>query len=68
MSADFEDVFNGIGCFDGTFLLQLKPDCKPYQGPLRCVAYTLQNPFEKKLKRLQKQDIIAPLGVDEALE
>ena len=27
----FKDVFTGIGCFDGTFSLQLKPDSKPYQ-------------------------------------
>ena len=38
---DFKDVFNGIGCFDGTFSLQLKPDSKPYQAPLRHVAYAL---------------------------
>ena len=66
LQRDFEDVFNGIGCFDGTFSLQLKLDCKPYQVPLRCVA--LQKPFEEELKRLQKQDIIVPLGVDETVE
>ena len=38
---DFDDMFNGIGCFEGTFSLQLKPDNKPYQAPLRCVAYAL---------------------------
>ena len=27
----FGDVFNGIGCFKGTFSLQLKPDSKSYQ-------------------------------------
>ena len=26
----FDNVFNGIGCFEGTFSLQLKPDSKPY--------------------------------------
>ena len=52
-------------CFNGTFSLQLKPDNKPYQAPLTCVTYTLQKPFEKELERLQKQDIKAPLGVDE---
>ena len=55
----FEDVFNG------TFSLQLKPDSKPYQVPLRYMAYALQKPFKEELERLQKQDIIAPLGVDE---
>ena len=38
---DFDDVFNGIGCFEGTFLLQLKPDSKLYQAPPRCMAYAL---------------------------
>ena len=27
----FGDVFNGIGCFEGTFSLQLRPGSKPYQ-------------------------------------
>ena len=31
----FGDVFNGIRCFKGTFSLQLKPDSKLYQVPLR---------------------------------
>ena len=58
---DFEDVFNGTGYF-GTFSLQLKSDSKPYQVPLRCMAYTLQKAFKEELERLQKQDIIAHLG------
>ena len=35
---EFEEVFTGISCFDGTFSLQVKPDSKPYQAPPRCVA------------------------------
>ena len=65
---DFEDVFNGIGYFDGTFSLQLRLDSKPYQEPLRCDAYTLQKPFKEELERLQKWDIIAHLEVDETSE
>ena len=38
---DFEGVFSGIGCFDGTFFLQVKPDSKPYHVPPRCVAFAL---------------------------
>ena len=64
----FGDVFNGIGCFEGTFSLQLKPDSKPYQAPPMCVAYALQEPFKEELRCLQEMDIIMPLGVDETLE
>ena len=61
----FGNVFNGIGCFKGTFSLQLKPDSKPYHAPPRHVAYALQNMFKEELECLQKMDIITPLGVDE---
>ena len=64
----FGDIFNGIGCFEGTFSLQLKPDSKPCQAPLRCVAYVLQKPFKEDLRCLQEMDIITPLGVDERSE
>ena len=64
----FGDIFNGIGCFEGTFSLQLKPDNKPCQTPPRHVAYALQEPFKEELRCLQEMDIIMPLGVDEALE
>ena len=46
----YGDVFNGIGCFEGTFLLQLKPDSKPYQVPPRHVAYALQKLFKEELE------------------
>ena len=48
--------------------MQLKPDSKPYQAPLRFVAYTFQKQFQKEIEKLQKQDIIAPLGVNETSE
>ena len=54
----FGNVFNAIGCFKGTFSLQLKPDSKSYQAPPRCVAYVLQKPFKEELKCLQEMDII----------
>ena len=64
----FGDIFNSIGCFEGTFSLQLKPDSKPYQVSPRHVAYALQKPFKEELQHLQDLDIIAPLGVDEMAE
>ena len=64
----YGDVFNGIGCFEGTFSLQLKPSSKPYEVPPRNEAYALQKLFKEELEQLQEQDIIAPLGVDEMAE
>ena len=64
----FGNIFNGIGCFKGTFSLQLKPDSKPYQCQPRCVAYALQKFFKEELEHLQKVDIITLLGVDETSE
>ena len=64
----YGDVFNGIGCFKGTFSLQLKPDSKLYQTPPRHVVYVLQKAFKEELEQLQKMDIITPLGVDELAE
>ena len=64
----FGDVYNGIGCFKGTFSLQLKPDSKPYQVPPRHVAYALQKWLTGELECLQKMDIITPLGVDKTAE
>ena len=37
LQRDFKDVFTGIGCFDGTFSLQVKPESKPLPGtPKTC--------------------------------
>ena len=68
MHTVFDNVFKGIGCFKGTFSLQLKPDSKPYHAPLRHVAYALQKPFKDELDWLQKLDMITPLGVDRTVE
>ena len=46
----FGDVFNSIGCFKGTFSLQLKPDSRLYQTPPRYAVYALQKPFKEELK------------------
>ena len=65
---EFKDVFTGIGCFEGTFSLQVKPDSKPYQVPPQCVAYVLQTLFKEELEKLQEQDIISPFSMDETAE
>ena len=34
----------------------------------QCVAYALQKPFQEELQRLQQEDKVTPLGVDEVSE
>ena len=46
----------------------LKPDRKPYQMSLRCVAYVLQKALRDELDQLQKMDVITPLGIGETAE
>ena len=65
---EYGEVFNGIGCFEGTFSLQFKLNSKPYQAPPRHVAYVLQKSFQEELQQLQELDIIMLLGVDETAE
>ena len=60
----FNNLFFTIGCFEGTFSLQLKEGIHPYQAPSRRVAYTLQKPLKEWLEWIQKQQIIVPLGLD----
>ena len=63
---EFEEVNTGIGCFEGMFPLQVKPDSKSYQA--RCVTYALQKLVKEESKKLQSQDIRTLLGVDETVE
>ena len=61
---EYGNIFTTIGCFKGAFSLQVKDDSKQYASFLRYVAYTLQEPFQKR-KRLQEQQIQSPLEVDD---
>ena len=54
MCDDHSDKFTGIGFFNGTFSLEVKDDKKPYQVPLRHVAYGMQEPVKKELERQQQ--------------
>ena len=52
------NLFSGIGCFEGTFSLQVKEDNCPYQALPRRVAYALQKTLKEDLEQPQKQKII----------
>ena len=43
----------GIGCFNGTFSSQTKPDSKLYKALSWNIAYALQKPFNGELEQLQ---------------
>ena len=65
---EFNDLFSGIGCFEGKFSLQEKEgSCLNQVQPGR-VAYELQKALRGELEQLQKQQILAPLSVDETSE
>ena len=48
MHSEYSKVFTGIGCFKGTFSLQVKDNTKPCQVLPRYIAYTLEEPFKKR--------------------
>ena len=66
--SNFCDSFMGVSCFEDTFKLQLREGSHPYINlPIR-VAYAPQDPLCEELDRLQKQQIIVLLDVDETSE
>ena len=50
LQKEFEDVFTGIGFYDGIFSLHVKPDSKPYQAPPMYVEYALQKTFKEEME------------------
>ena len=64
----YNEVFTEIGCFEGTFSLEVKEGMKPYQAPPRCMAYMLHEPMTTEIERLQEQQIITPLRVGKTAE
>ena len=64
----YHDMCTGIGYFDGTFKLQVREGSCSYQGKLRRVTYSLQEPLKEVLDKLQMQQIIVPLDIDETSE
>ena len=59
LQKEFEDVFNSIGCFDGMFSLQVKPESKPYQVPHRHIGYALRNCLKRNQKDFSNKTSVA---------
>ena len=67
----FSDIFIGISCyggFEGTFKLWMREGSYQLLAPPRIVVYALQKPLQEDLDKLQKQQIIVPLDIDETSE
>ena len=57
-----------LGASKAHFYCRLKDGVMQYKALPRHVAYVLQEPFRMEFARLQEQQILAPLGVDETTE
>ena len=65
---DFSGIFTGIGCFKGMFKLQVREGSHLHQALPRKVTNALQEPLQEELDKLQKQEIIVLLDIDETFE
>ena len=68
MKCKFPDVFQGVGCFEGTVQIDLKDNAVPYQAPPRRVPVALQKDFKHTLDKMVQDQILKPLSLDERSE
>ena len=59
---EYGDVFQGIGCFDGKFHIDIDPKVKPVVHPPRRVPFALRDPLKKELDSLADRGIIEPVS------
>ena len=55
----YQDCFNGIGCFKGEFHITLDPTVPPVVHPPRRVPEALREPLKKELDELEQKGIVA---------
>jgi hypothetical protein len=60
--AEFADVFDGVGRFDGEVHLDTDPTVPPVQMPLRRLPFGVRDKVAEELRRLEKAGIIAPVN------
>ena len=68
MMHEFNDVFQGVGCFAGECTIHLDPNVPPSVSPPRRIPVALQDPVKAELESMESQGIIASLAVDEPSE
>ena len=52
---EYADVFEGIGCLDESYLIEIIPSVKPVIHPPRRVPVTLKDPLKKELDRMVEE-------------
>jgi hypothetical protein len=59
---EYADVFEGIGCLEGSYHIEIDPSAKPIIHPPRRVPVTLKDSLKKELDRMVKEEIVAPVN------
>ncbi len=59
---EYADVFEGIGCLDKSYHIEIDPTVKPVIHPPRRVPVTLKDPLKKELDRMVEEGILAPVN------
>ncbi|KAL6471864.1 hypothetical protein MHYP_G00205140 [Metynnis hypsauchen] len=63
---EYYDVFEGDGCLEGTYHIEVDPSIRPVQLPKRRVPVSLMTPLKEELHSLQERRIIAPVEKNES--
>lgn len=58
MLEEFSDVFEGLGCLDGTVKLQFDPSVTPVAHPPRKIPVALRDKLKKELDHMEKLGVI----------
>ncbi|KAL6471870.1 hypothetical protein MHYP_G00205200 [Metynnis hypsauchen] len=58
---EYYDVFEGDGCLEGTYHIEVDPSIRPVQLPKCRIPVSLMSPLKEELRSLQERRIIAPV-------
>ena len=54
----YEDVFDGIGCLEGTYRIKIDPTVSPVVHPPRKIPFTPREKVKEELDRIEKLGVI----------
>ena len=58
---DYSDVFEGLGCMDGLYHMEVDDNVKPVIHPPRKVPVALRDRLKEELDKLVKEEVITPV-------